>query len=38
MPKYRLMENAALEIIKFGDEKAVPVRNLGLNEIRKTHK
>ncbi|MCL4362593.1 ChbG/HpnK family deacetylase [Candidatus Parvarchaeota archaeon] len=35
MPKYRLMENAALEIIKFGDEKAVPVRNLGLNETGK---
>jgi predicted glycoside hydrolase/deacetylase ChbG (UPF0249 family) len=35
MPKYRLMENAALEIIKFGNEKGLPVRNLGINTVGK---
>lgn len=35
MPKYRLMEKAAVEIINFGNERGIAVRNLGINKIGK---
>ncbi len=35
MPKYRLMEKPAAEIINFGNEKGIAVRNLGINKIGK---
>jgi len=35
MPKYRLIEEAAAEIINFGNEKGIAVRNLGINKIGK---
>lgn len=35
MPRYKLMEKAAAEIIKFGNDMGIAVRNLGINKIGK---